>query len=252
MDYKFTFQDGSEAYLAHHGVKGMKWGVWNEETRAKMQGGTSREAKKYMKGYDKYQKAKTKAEIAADRYVSNPTAGRKRAFQKAAGKEARLNSQAYKDASKYGTRSWLLGGAPGYAVYTSASKKQHQRLDLASAHMNETMATRLDESIARTKRVTGQKAVESVLSASASYKSNANKYYEKAAGYEREAAMKEHQKGQKALANAQRMRASGNEQGAHGYDTLHAGRTIRRDEHLRRANNIRKVKSANVDWEKVV
>ena len=34
MDYKFTFEDGSEA-LAHHGVKGMKWGVWNAETRAK-------------------------------------------------------------------------------------------------------------------------------------------------------------------------------------------------------------------------
>lgn len=27
MDYKFTFEDGSEAYLEHHGVKGMKWGI---------------------------------------------------------------------------------------------------------------------------------------------------------------------------------------------------------------------------------
>ena len=35
MEYKITFEDGSEAYLAHHGVKGMKWGVWNEETRAR-------------------------------------------------------------------------------------------------------------------------------------------------------------------------------------------------------------------------
>lgn len=25
MDYKFTFEDGSEAYLAHYGVKGMTW-----------------------------------------------------------------------------------------------------------------------------------------------------------------------------------------------------------------------------------
>lgn len=32
MDYKFTFQDGSES-LMHYGVKGMKWGVWNAETR---------------------------------------------------------------------------------------------------------------------------------------------------------------------------------------------------------------------------
>lgn len=31
-EYKFTFEDGSEA-LAHYGVKGMKWGEWNEETQ---------------------------------------------------------------------------------------------------------------------------------------------------------------------------------------------------------------------------
>lgn len=40
MDYKFTFEDGSEA-IAHHGVKGMKWGVWNSETQSKYQGGDS-------------------------------------------------------------------------------------------------------------------------------------------------------------------------------------------------------------------
>lgn len=34
MDYKFTFQDGSEA-LMHYGVKGMKWGVRNADTRAR-------------------------------------------------------------------------------------------------------------------------------------------------------------------------------------------------------------------------
>lgn len=32
--FKFTFEDGSEA-LAHYGVKGMKWGNWNAETRAR-------------------------------------------------------------------------------------------------------------------------------------------------------------------------------------------------------------------------
>lgn len=35
MDYLITFDDGSSAYLEHHGVKGMKWGVRNEETKAK-------------------------------------------------------------------------------------------------------------------------------------------------------------------------------------------------------------------------
>ena len=34
MDYKFTFEDGTET-LAHHGVKGMKWGVRNAETLAR-------------------------------------------------------------------------------------------------------------------------------------------------------------------------------------------------------------------------
>ena len=35
MDYMLTFEDGSSGYLSHHGVKGMKWGVWNEETKAR-------------------------------------------------------------------------------------------------------------------------------------------------------------------------------------------------------------------------
>ena len=35
MSYKLTFEDGSSAYLEHHGVKGMHWGVWNAETRAR-------------------------------------------------------------------------------------------------------------------------------------------------------------------------------------------------------------------------
>lgn len=37
MDYKLTFEDGSAA-IAHHGVKGMKWGVWNAETQEKYNG----------------------------------------------------------------------------------------------------------------------------------------------------------------------------------------------------------------------
>ena len=39
-EYVFTFEDGSEV-LAHHGVKGMKWGVWNAETRARYAGTSS-------------------------------------------------------------------------------------------------------------------------------------------------------------------------------------------------------------------
>ena len=40
MEYLLTFEDGSSAYLEHFGVKGMHWGVWNDETRARRMGGT--------------------------------------------------------------------------------------------------------------------------------------------------------------------------------------------------------------------
>ena len=50
--YKLTFEDGSEAYLSHHGVKGMKWGVRNEETKARYdRQGLIRNAKK-LDNYD--------------------------------------------------------------------------------------------------------------------------------------------------------------------------------------------------------
>lgn len=51
MNYKFTFQDGSEA-LMHYGVKGMKWGVWNEETASRYRGESSKAKKKYSKAVE--------------------------------------------------------------------------------------------------------------------------------------------------------------------------------------------------------
>ena len=42
MEYLITFEDGSDGYLSHHGVMGMKWGVRNAETQAKYAGGHGR------------------------------------------------------------------------------------------------------------------------------------------------------------------------------------------------------------------
>ena len=33
MDYLVHYEDGSNGYLSHHGIRGMKWGVWNAETK---------------------------------------------------------------------------------------------------------------------------------------------------------------------------------------------------------------------------
>ena len=62
MDYLLTFEDGSEGYLAHHGVKGMKWGVWNAETASRYSGGRGHRAiaranKKVNKAFGKYENA---------------------------------------------------------------------------------------------------------------------------------------------------------------------------------------------------
>jgi hypothetical protein len=49
MDYILTFEDGSDAYLSHHGVKGMKWGVRNAETLKRYASGPGRMGRKDAK-----------------------------------------------------------------------------------------------------------------------------------------------------------------------------------------------------------
>lgn len=68
MDCLIHFKNGTDAYLAHHGVKGMKWGVWNEETKQKKLGSHSskREVKRAIKESRKaYNKETGKTGLAA-------------------------------------------------------------------------------------------------------------------------------------------------------------------------------------------
>lgn len=70
MDYHVMFQDGSEA-LAHYGVKGMHWGVWNSETSARYKGGAANDRKAaYMRG-EKYTGAQKRAYMGKARSADN-------------------------------------------------------------------------------------------------------------------------------------------------------------------------------------
>ena len=57
MNYILTFEDGSTGYLSHHGVKGMHWGVWNEETRQRRLG--HRDIHRMIGGATNYKEAKS-------------------------------------------------------------------------------------------------------------------------------------------------------------------------------------------------
>ena len=60
MAYIVEFQDGTGAYLEHHGVKGMHWGVRNAETQAKYAGGTNGQRRyRLATSGDKYSQAVT-------------------------------------------------------------------------------------------------------------------------------------------------------------------------------------------------
>lgn len=39
MEYLVTFENGTEGYLSHHGVKGMSWGIWSPTTVRKYKQG---------------------------------------------------------------------------------------------------------------------------------------------------------------------------------------------------------------------
>ena len=63
MQYYQVIRSPNE--LEHHGILGMKWGVWNEETRARRMGSRRRQHKDYAKLSDK----KLKREVERRRRV---------------------------------------------------------------------------------------------------------------------------------------------------------------------------------------
>ena len=63
MEYKVTFEDGSEAYLAHYGVKGMKW-------RNRKSTEENYKDETHLNAYEFYgdRKGKKLAQVRTDRY----------------------------------------------------------------------------------------------------------------------------------------------------------------------------------------
>ena len=75
MEYLISFDDGSSAFLAHHGVKGMKWGVWNDETKSKYGGGDSsaKGAKRTIRDLNRLDKRRA-VEVGKAAHFSNSSA----------------------------------------------------------------------------------------------------------------------------------------------------------------------------------
>lgn len=97
MNYKLTFEDGSSGYLAHHGVKGMQWGVHNPETAARYASGErSNKTKRLM--------AKNERLSEEHRALyKNPKLSGKKATRESwrlSNKKAAINKRIYKSDAK--------------------------------------------------------------------------------------------------------------------------------------------------------
>jgi len=105
MEYAIIFDDGSGAYLSHHGVAGMKWGVHNEETKQKYgEIHSAKEAKgavKELNKLDKKRAVEAGKNIDARKAVTRYTAKAIKADNK--GNERKFDKYMSK-AEKYGEK----------------------------------------------------------------------------------------------------------------------------------------------------
>lgn len=95
MEYLIHFEDGSEVYLAHHGVKGMKWGVRHERNKAlrsQYRAAVEKSSAKYAKeanagkynSYEANRRLSNESDIHALNYRKNVKLGNAKAYREAA------------------------------------------------------------------------------------------------------------------------------------------------------------------------
>lgn len=108
MDYLVTFDDGSEGYLSHHGVKGQEWGVLSPDN---------------AKEYAKYgRQAGGKKGTAAAKHKSTKVVGIADAI--AAGKKKKKRKKSLGKNNKRGTSTLTKKGMKMYAD----ANKTHEAL----------------------------------------------------------------------------------------------------------------------------
>lgn len=95
MNYIVTFDDGTSAYLEHHGTKGMKWGVHNEETKIKygeLRKGDRNSAFERGENYSRKQgKAFVKREKLTNKAAKAKEAGNLKKYSKLSNKAEKAN-----------------------------------------------------------------------------------------------------------------------------------------------------------------
>ena len=152
MEYMVTFEDGTEGYLSHHGVQGMKWGVWNAETRARyadegkaQQGGGGDDEEVDEDGYTQ----KDREEMAGIRPGMTKDEATKYVLS-----EHKKHARNSLDAQ---TKQGHFGGT----AQARATQKQGLMYDLATAKKHKTSITARAADKAQTTR--GKAAVKAVI-----------------------------------------------------------------------------------------